>query len=164
MVNNSNLKKFLEDLYNNNNPNNNFHKIINEDTLDNRIPIQPKTHTSISGPNGMPGIYDPKLYSGQGYGRRIRQSLGYSNDGTSYTVTDLGQVIVVVARYFNLPTGKEISKTFAIVFGIVEPGKSLQSGRIFTTSTKWRDISSPDQAASYIKMYVNSMMGSTKNA
>ena len=157
-INNSNLKKFLEDLYSNN-PNN-----INEDTLDKRIPLMPKTHVAMAGPNGMPGIYDPKLYSGQGYGRRIRQSLGYSNDGTSYMVTDLGQVVVVTARYFNLPTGKEISKTFAIVFGIVEPGKSLQSGRIFTTSTKWRDMSSPDQAASYIKMYVNSMIGSTKNA
>lgn len=162
MINDSNLKKFLEDLYNNNLPSNYLN--INEDELDKRIPLMPKTHVAIAGPNGMPGIYDPKLYSGQGYGRRIRQSLGYSNDGTSYMVTDLGQVVVVTARYFNLPTGKEISKTFAIVFGIVEPGKSLQSGRIFTTSTKWRDMSSPDQAASYIKMYVNSMIGSTKNA
>ena len=162
MINDSNLKKFLEDLYNNNLPSNYLN--INEDELDKRIPLMPKTHVAMAGPNGMPGIYDPKLYSGQGYGRRIRQSLGYSNDGTSYMVTDLGQVVVVTARYFNLPTGKEISKTFAIVFGIVEPGKSLQSGRIFTTSTKWRDMSSPDQAASYIKMYVNSMIGSTKNA
>lgn len=162
MINDSNLKKFLEDLYNNNLPSNYLN--INEDELDKRIPLIPKTHVAMAGPNGMPGIYDPKLYSGQGYGRRIRQSLGYSNDGTSYMVTDLGQVVVVQARYFNLPTGKEISKTFAIVFGIVEPGKSLQSGRIFTTSTKWRDMSSPDQAASYIKMYVNSMIGSTKNA
>ena len=116
------------------------------------------------GINNLVNMFDPKLYIGTGFGKRIRQSLGYGNDGSSYNVTDLGQVVVVVARYFNQPTGKEISKVFAIVFGLPDLTGKQGVGRVFTTSTKWRDISTPEQGASYIKMYVNSMTSGTKSA
>ncbi len=123
----------------------------------------PGSADSGPGKNNLINMFDPKLYIGTGFGKRIRQSLGYGNDGSSYNVTDLGQVVVVVARYFYQPTGKEISKVFAIVFGLPDLTGKPGVGRVFTSSTKWRDISTPDQGASYIKMYVNSMMQGTKS-
>ena len=143
----SNIQRFLESIFD---PRGIKPDSILQGTLD-------------KGPNGIIGAYDPKLYNGAGFGKRIRYSLGYGNDGSSYNVTDLGQVVVVVARYFHQPTGKEISKVFAIVFGLPEFAGKLGAGRVFTTSTKWRDISTPEQGANYIKMYVNSMSSGTKS-
>lgn len=109
------------------------------------------TGTKDYGPNGMPNLYDWRLYSGSGYGRQLQAFLSGGN-GYSYEVTDMGQYVVVRGTYHNLATGKTTSKTFVIVFDDPKTG----DGKIFATSTKWRTVSSINQAANYIKSTIQS--------
>lgn len=104
------------------------------------------------GPNGMINAYDPRLWTGSGYGRRL-QSYLRSGDGYSFEVTDMGQYVAVRGSFHNLGTGKTVSKTFIIAFDNPKVG----DGRVFATSTKWRTVSNVDQAANYIKSTIQSM-------
>lgn len=117
------------------------------------IPAVPKE----MGPGGVIGAPDAKLWSGAGFGRKLRSSLGYPNDGTSFEVTDLGKLVVINASYTNLANGKKIQKTFAILFNDL-----TGSGRVYVTSTRWREFSTVDQAASYIKSYMGSEKSRTQ--
>ena len=109
------------------------------------------------GPGGVIGAPDARLWTQAGFGRKLRASLGYPNDGTSFEVTDLGQVVVVNASYTNLANGKKIQKTFAILFN-----DRSGAGRVYVTSTRWREFTATDQAASYIKSYMNSEKNKTQ--
>lgn len=104
------------------------------------------------GPYGLPGYSDWRLWTNAGFGRRLQGNLR-GGDGYSYEVTDFGQYVSVRAAFHNLATGKSVSKTFVIAFDDVKVG----DGKVFATSTKWRTISSLDQAANYIKATIQSM-------
>lgn len=104
------------------------------------------------GPDGMIGRYDWRVWSGSGFGKRLSNYLS-NRDGYSYDVSDFGQVVVVTARYHCVGTAKGVEKTFAIVFH--DPNKG--NGLVYNTSTRWRTISSVDQASSYISGVMNSL-------
>lgn len=125
---------------------------INE-AADGRYMGRSNTHGAADqGPGGMINRYDWRVWSGSGYGKRLQAALGGGN-GYAFEVTDMGQYVSVRATYHNSATGKTVSKTFIIVFDDPKFG----DGRIFATSTKWRTISSLDQAASYIRSTIQSM-------
>lgn len=110
------------------------------------------TGMADQGPGGMIGRQDWRLFSGSGYGRRLQSSLPGGN-GYSYDVTDMGKYVVVRGTGHNLATGKTVSKTFVIVFEDPKYGDAT----VFATSTKWRTVSTVDQAASYIRSTIQSL-------
>lgn len=121
--------------------------------LDNRTRNTNKYTASMDmGPLGIPGMYDPKVWSSVGYGKKLQQSLPNKN-GYYNEVTDFGAIVAVRAGHHESATGKGKEKTFVIVFDSLTSG----NGRIFTSSTRWRTISSVDQAASYIKSVIDAI-------
>lgn len=104
------------------------------------------------GPNGMPQAVDWRVWSAAGFGRRLQNTLGRDPDYWA-EVTDCGKYVTVTAGYHSVGAGRSNTKTFIIVFD--DP--KLGDGKIFVTSTKWRTISSLDQAASYIGSVVRSL-------
>lgn len=109
------------------------------------------------GPGGVVNPYDWRVWSGSGYGKQIQNFLG-GGYGYSYEVCDMGKYVMVRASYNNSATGKAVSKMFAIVFQNPKMGDAM----VFATSTKWRTVSNPNQAANYIKQTIQSMSGSTQ--
>ena len=129
-----------------------FQSPVNEKTADPRLVGNTMPRGADQGPNGMPGVYDWKVWSNSGFGKRL-QSYLRGGDGFSYEVSDFGRIVVVRASYHCVGTGKHIGKTFAIFFD--DPNKG--NGQVFSQSTRWRSISSVDQASSYINGVMNSL-------
>lgn len=105
-----------------------------------------------TGPGGRINAPDWRLWNASGFGRRLQSSLR-GGEGYAYEVTDMGQYVAVRASFHNMATGKGVSKTFVVAFDRPDGA----DGKVFATSTKWRTISSCEQAASYIKSTIQSM-------
>lgn len=117
------------------------------------------TGTTDYTPNGYEYTYDWRVWSSAGFGRRLQNALPKSN-GYYSEVLDCGKYVVVKASYTNVATGKTVGKQFIVVFDNANKG----DGKVFSTSTKWRTISSVEQATSYISSYISSLASSTNNA
>lgn len=103
-----------------------------------------------SGPGGVVGIRDPKMYANNNFGRALRDSLK-DMTGAVVKVSDFGQYVVVDVGFHDYIAGKTSTKTFLIVF------EYKGDGLVFASSTKWRTISGLSQAASYIKSACSSL-------
>lgn len=111
------------------------------------------------GPGGTGNLHvvDPRVWMDAGFGRQIARRL---NTGDfKAMVTDFGKVVTVKVTYHNIGTGKEVSKDFAVVFDDRERG----SGNVMVSSTRWRSISSPDQAVTYIQSFMASARNNTNS-
>lgn len=99
------------------------------------------------GPGNYVDIDDPKLYTSNSIGRYLQNA--FTNLGQGYwgEVSDFGKWIAVTVGHHNYVTGRTATKTFLIVFNMDKKYSSV----VMSTSTKWRTITSPDQAVSYIK-------------
>ena len=104
-----------------------------------------------SGPGGMVGRDDPKMYANNNFGRVLRSQLSGMGADYGVEVSDFGKGVTVRVTCSNYISGRSVSKTFLILF------EYKGDGIVFTSSTKWRTISGVDQAASYIKSACNSM-------
>lgn len=98
--------------------------------------------------NGYWDYDDPKLYTSNSFGRIIQQDLNGMRNGYSASVTDFGKWITVTVSFSNYITGRTCSKTFLIVF---TGGPNKGDGIVLSTANKWRSISGPSQAVSYIR-------------
>lgn len=109
------------------------------------------------GPGNYVDIDDPQLYMTNNIGRYL--SNAFTNLGQGYwgEVSDFGKWIVVTAGHHNYATGRTSTKTFLIVFNHDKNYSSV----VMSSSTKWRTITSPDQAISYIKSYVSQLSNDT---
>lgn len=112
---------------------------------------------SMHGPGGVVDIDDPKLRANDSLGRYIQQSLTSMGYGFWGEVSDFGKWVVVTVGHHNYITGKTATKTFLIVFNHDKRYTSV----VMTSSTKWRTITSYDQAVSYIKSCANLLSNET---
>lgn len=110
------------------------------------------------GPGGFYGAYDWKVWNGTGYGQLLQRSVK-PGPGYSLDVHDCGQYISATAHYQNPATGKKISQAFLIVLNSPDKG----DGTVFLASTKWRTVSSVNQAASYISSTIQALASRAKN-
>lgn len=113
-----------------------------------------------SGPTGNPSLPDWRVWSAAGYGQRIQNMLNSVGGGYSFKVQDFGRIVVVTGTYNCAATGNAVSKTFAIFFDNQKKGDGL----VFTTSTKWRSVTTADQAASYIRSILSSLSYKAKQS
>lgn len=111
------------------------------------------TGTTDTGVGGMTSAYDWRVWSGSGYGQQVAQGLNNLGKGYEFEVTDFGAWVVIRGGYHNTATGKTSCKTFVVVFDNPKKG----DGRIYASSTKWRTISTPNQAVNYAKSVIDSM-------
>lgn len=109
------------------------------------------------GPGNYVDIDNPQLYMTNNIGRYL--SNAFTNLGQGYwgEVSDFGKWIIVTAGHHNYATGRSSTKTFLIVFNHDKNYSSV----VMSSSTKWRTITSPDQAISYIKSYVSQLSNDT---
>lgn len=114
--------------------------------------------TSDTGPNGIAGRDDPKMYSSQNFGKVIQDKLNNIGNGYYAEVTDFGKYIVITVGYHNVITGRSATKHFLTVFD----GK-LGNGLIMSSHSRWRSISGVSQAADYIRSAVNNLKNLTSN-
>lgn len=114
-------------------------------------------NASDRGPGYKPHQMDWKVWSGAGYGQRVASALGNLGKGYSFEVSDMGKCISVRAAYHNTATGRGVEKTYIIYFDSVKKG----DGTVFATSTRWRTVSNPEQAASYISMSIKGYASTT---
>lgn len=115
--------------------------------------------TQDTTPAGLDYVHDPRVWSAASFGRRLISGLPQTN-GYYSEVLDCGKYVVCKASYVNPATGKGVSKQFVVVFDNPKTG----DGNVFCTSTKWRTISSVDQAVNYIGSYIKALAGTTNNA
>lgn len=113
--------------------------------------------TANLGPNGYYGAWDWRVWDGTGFGKQLQQ---YLDVGKEYSadVHDCGQYISAVVGYENPATGRKIQQSFIIVLD--DPRKG--DGTVFLSSTKWRTISTINQAANYILSTIRSLNGITQ--
>lgn len=112
------------------------------------------------GPKGMqnfPDWDDPVLYGQLSFGNSLKQSLNNIGPGYSCKVTDFKKWVVVEVTYHNHITGRSSSKTFLIVF------KEKGDGIILSTHNKYRTISGPSQASSYITSVAGTLRTDTQS-
>lgn len=109
--------------------------------------------TGSEGPGGFYGAYDYRVWDGTGYGQILQREANPGGKGYSVDVLDCGQHISVTAHYQSPATGKKISQSFIVVLKSPKSG----NGTIFMTSTKWRTVSSVQQAASYIRSSIKTL-------
>lgn len=103
--------------------------------------------------------YDYRVWDRVSFGNILRRRLASITELNS-VVFDAGKWVSVSAQITNPATGKSISKEFIIVFDNPQTG----SGNIYSSSTKWRSIGSPDQAVSYIVNITKAMSNQINNA
>ena len=117
---------------------------INEDVRINKK-IQP------SGVDHGPGNYididDPRLYATNNVGRYLQSAFTSLGQGYWGEVSDFGKWFVVTIGHHNHITGRTSTKTFLIVFNHDKKYTSV----VMSSTTKWRTITDPGQAVSYIK-------------
>lgn len=106
------------------------------------------------GPSGIINKYDWRVWNGAAFGRQL-QGMLRSGGGYNFEVTDMGQYVACRASYHCVSTGKSISKVFIVAFD----NPKLGDGKVFATSTKWRTISTVQQAANYINSAIRSYQG-----
>lgn len=116
------------------------------------------TGTQDITPKGYEYTHDFKIWTNSGFGRRLINGLPQGN-GYSSEVLDCGKYVSCKVNYVNPSTGKGVSKQFVVVF----ENPKFGDGKVFCTSTKWRTISSVDQAISYMGSYIRSLAGTTTN-
>lgn len=109
----------------------------------------------LVGPGDLGNIIDPTLYMGSSFGAWIASRLSQMGRNYSAQVSDFGQFIAVTATGHNLIQGKSVTKTYVIAFN----NPKRKDGRVYVTSKKWRTISDPDQAASYIAQSIRAYAG-----
>jgi hypothetical protein len=109
-----------------------------------------RDHISIS-------YIDPKYYSANAFGQRLRQTLHNMNTGFSSKVTDFGQWVTAEVTYHDSLTGRSASKTFLIVF------MDGSDGIVLSTHNRYRTISGVEQAASYIMSACSALRNGTSS-
>lgn len=132
-----------------------INEVFDPRTVGKKIPAG----AAITGRGGRPDQPDWRVWNSTGFGNRLQSQLANLGKGYSAEVTDMGKCIAVRVSYHNPVTGKGVAKTYVVYFDTPDTG----DGRIFVTSTKWRTISSFDQAASYIRSSISSYAGQTSN-
>ena len=116
-----------------------------------------RTNQATRGKNGNISYIDPKYYSSNSFGQRLRRTLHNMSAGYSSEVTDFGQWVVAKVTYHDTITGRSSSKTFLVVF------TDGPDGMVMSTSNRYRSISGIEQAASYITSVCSSLRNGTSS-
>lgn len=117
-----------------------------------------KTISATKGRDNINISYiDPKYYSANAFGQRLRSTLHNMSTGFSSKVTDFGQWVVAEVSYHDTMTGRSASKTFLVVF------TDGPDGMVMSTHNRYRSISGIEQAASYITSACSSLRNSTSS-
>lgn len=100
---------------------------------------------------------DPALYNAFSFGQRLRSGLNDMGKGFSCDVTDFKKWVVVKMNHHDIISGRTSSKTFLVVF------KHKGDGVILSTHNRYRSISGPDQAISYIRSAASVLQSSNSS-
>lgn len=115
--------------------------------------IRGQSNGSDLGPGNYVDVDDPKLRSNDSLGRYISQVMSNMGNGYWGEVSDFGKWVVVTIGYHSYITGRSCSKTFLIVFNHDKRYSSV----VMSSSTKWRTITNPGEAVSYINSCANQL-------
>ena len=128
---------------------------INEGVGDDRMwarEYDPKS----KGMNHFPDWDDPKMHAQFTFGNSLRTDLEGLGRGYRVKITDFKKWVVVDVEYHNHVSGKTAGKTFLIVF------KNKGTGIVLSNHNRYRTISGPSQAGSYIRSAISSLTTATQ--
>lgn len=100
-------------------------------------------------------VMDPSMYMACNFGYQLNSYLQGAGRNYSMEVSNFGQFVVVKATYNSPEKVKSVSKTYVVMFN--NPKKTV--GRVYAGAKKWRSISNPSEAASYIISSIRSYGG-----
>ena len=128
---------------------------INEGIGDDRM-YSKKYDPSQKGMKNFPDWEDPKMHAQFTFGSSLRNDLESLGRGYSVKVTDFKKWVVVDIEHHNHVSGKTAGKTFLIVF------KEKGDGIVLSNHNRYRTISGPGQASSYIRSAIGSLTTATQ--